>query len=487
MSIEIENRNMSWGEFRFSIVGCLLVRPPARGELHKKLKDLSSQPYQHPTKDELITFGTSTIERWYYKALHSNDPVKALTRKIREDSGHTVSMTDEFLNQLHNQYKNYSNWTYKLHSDNLNAYAEKHNKLDKAPSYSTVIRHMQKKGWDKKKSHKKNQTNGQKKAALRIEQKEIRGFESEYVNELWHLDFHQSRSIVDSNGKWHKANALCILDDHSRLCCHIQWYLNETADALIHGLCQAFHKRGLPRSLMTDNGSAMIANETQNGLKRLGILHKRTLPYSPYQNGKQEVFWATLEGRLMSMLSGVTNLTLKILNTCTQAWIEQEYNKNNHNGIDTSPIESFINSKNVSRPSLESDAYTFAFTQPITRKQRKSDGTVQINGIRFEIPSRFNHFQQLSIRYQSFDLSKAYIVDPKSNKLISVIYPQDKTSNAYKGRRTRSSELDIASNETNKDELPPLMEKYLAEYCATGLPPAYLPKEESNHKEVTDD
>ena len=54
---------------------------------------------------------------------------------------------------------------------------------------------------------------------------------------------------------------LGILDDHSRLCCHLQWYLSETAEDLVHGLSQAIQKRGLPRALMTDNGSAMIAEE----------------------------------------------------------------------------------------------------------------------------------------------------------------------------------------------------------------------------------
>ena len=35
---------------------------------------------------------------------------------------------------------------------------------------------------------------------------------------------------------YHIAKGLCILDDCSRVCCHIQWYLEETAECLIHGL-----------------------------------------------------------------------------------------------------------------------------------------------------------------------------------------------------------------------------------------------------------
>ena len=75
---------------------------------------------------------------------------------------------------------------------------------------------------------------------------------------------------------------------------------------------------------MTDNGAAMLADETVSGLNRLGVLHQTTLPYSPYQNAKQESFWGRVEGRLMPMLEGEPALTLELLNQATQAWVEQE-------------------------------------------------------------------------------------------------------------------------------------------------------------------
>ena len=76
---------------------------------------------------------------------------------------------------------------------------------------------------------------------------------------------------------------LGVIDDRSRLVCHLQWYLDETAQSLVHGLAHAFMQRGLPRALMTDNGTAMLAEEVVGGLARLGIVHQTTLPYSPYQ------------------------------------------------------------------------------------------------------------------------------------------------------------------------------------------------------------
>jgi putative transposase len=64
----------------------------------------------------------------------------------------------------------------------------------------------------------------------------------------------------------------------------------------------------------------MVAAEMTEGLQHLGILGLTTLPYSPQQNAKQEVFWAQVEGRLLPMLEGVPDLTLDLLNEATQAW-----------------------------------------------------------------------------------------------------------------------------------------------------------------------
>jgi putative transposase len=472
---------MTWAQLRFSIIGGLLAKPPSRGELCKELEILAGRHYRHPTEDRWITFGVSTLERWYYRALNAVDPIKALGRKVRSDAGKTTAMSPQVMAALLAQYTNYPDWSYKLHSDNLAALVEERAELGDAPSYSTVIRRMKERGWTQKKSKRRNQTAGQKQAAERLEQREVRSFESEYVNALWHLDFHEGRRIVDVNGQWHTPMALCVLDDRSRLCCHIQWYLNETAEALYHGLTQAFHKRGLPRALMTDNGSAMIAHETQNGLSRLAVLHETTLPYSPYQNGKQEAFWDQLEGRLIKMLSRVEPLTLEFLNRASQAWIEMEYNRCRHDEINETPLDRFLRGPNVSRQAPDGEMIRQAFTVLESRIQRQSDGTIQIKGKRFEVPSRFRHLRKLHIRYQTWDFSTIYLMDERTGTLLSRIYPQYKNKHAHGHRRSLDplSEETLPAAKNNSDPVPPLLRKLMADYAATGLPPAYIPKEES--------
>jgi hypothetical protein len=266
------------------------------------------------------------------------------------------------------------------------------------------------------------------------------------------------------------------------LCCHIQWYYQETAEVLQHGLLQAFMKRGLPRSLMTDNGAAMIARETLNGLSGLSIKHDRTLPYSPYQNGKQESFWGQLEGRLMSMLSRIEPLTLETLNYTTQAWSEMEYNRKRHQEINCAPVDKLLKGPDSSRPTPDSEKMSFAFTIQESRAQRKSDGTLQVKGVRFEVPSRFRHFDRLHIRYQSWNLSHAWLVDERDSTLLAKIYPQDKIKNSDGLRRTLVPLMELPEPETNTDPYPPLLRKLLGDYAATGVPPAYIPMEVDNEQ-----
>ena len=185
---------------------------------------------------------------------------------------------------------------------------------------------------------------------------------------------------------------------------------------------------------LTDNGSAMVAEEVTEGLLRLGIVHERTLPYSPYQNGKQEAFWGTLEGRLMKMLDGVAELTLELLNEATQAWMEIEYNRAVHRETSCSPVERFAQAPDVLRSSPSSESLRDAFRLETKRSQRQSDGTISLEGVRFEIPARYRHFREVTVRYARWDLGRVDLVDEHSGTILAPIYPLDKTANAD-GRR----------------------------------------------------
>jgi transposase InsO family protein len=470
-----------WAHFRFSIVGPLLAAPPGRGELGAELDRLAAKSWRHPTSGRWICCARSTIERWYYQALRERrDPVGALARKVRKDRGTWPSMRPELVDVLSRQYRANPNWSYQLHADNLAVIVEAQPELWPMPSYRTLVRFMKGRGLTKRRRSGPPASPGAARAEQRLEQREVRSYESPYTNALWHLDYHHgSVRVLMADGTWKYPLLLGILDDHSRLCCHTQWFAAETAENLVHGLVQAILKRGLPRALMSDNGSAMLAAETTQGLERLGIVHETTLPYSPYQNGKQESFWGQVEGRLLAMIGNSPDLTLARLNEATLAWIEMEYNRSEHSQLERSPIQCFLNDKDVGRPAPSLEQLQLAFTARATRTQRRSDGTVSVHGKRFEVPVRYGHLPRIHLRVASWNLAHLHLCDPVTGAVIARIYPLDKRRNADAQRRTRTpASTENPDHPADDQPMAPLLRKLMAEYAATGLPPAYIPKDE---------
>ena len=283
-----------WALVRFAVVGALLAAPPERGDLHAALEALAARAWCHPVTGAPTRFGVSTIERWLYQARRAQtDPVGALRKQVRRDAGSRPALREALRAALGAQHAAHPRWSYQLHHDNLRVLAAADPSLGPPPAYATVRRSMKATGLRKRRRLSSKDTAGVRRAERRLEEREVRSDEAAYVHGLWHLDFHiGSLRVLTTAGTWAVPHLLGVLDDRSRLGCHAQWYLAETAETLVHGLAQAIQKRGLPRALMTDNGPAETAAEVTAGLARLGIVHERTLAHSPSQNGKQESFWA---------------------------------------------------------------------------------------------------------------------------------------------------------------------------------------------------
>lgn len=476
---------LAWAHLRFAVVGPLLSAPPAHGELRRAIEVLADKTWRHPVTGEPIHFSARTIERWYYKARRGqHDPVAALRKAIRSDAGRQTALGTAFVGRLLEQYQRHPHWSVKLHVDNLRVQVEEDPALGPLPGYSTVVRFMRARGLHKKRRRSAEDRPGLARAEARRIRCEVRSYEAEYVNGLWHLDFHDgSRAVLTPQGQWIKPALLGVLDDRSRLVGHAQWYWTQTTEDLVHGLSQAFCKWGLPRALMTDNGAAMQAAEFQEGLRRLGIVHQPTLAYSPYQNGKQEALWAPVEGRLLAMLEGVEILTLGLLNEATCAWMEGDYNRAVHAETRCKPVDRYFAGPDVGRPSPSSEALRRAFRQDVQRTQRRSDGTVSLEGVRFEVPNAYRYLRHLTVRYARWNLGGVHLVDPRTDTLLAPIYPIDKARNADGRRRVLEPEpvtpaartLDTPSPGPT-GEMAPLLRKLMTDYAATGIPPAYLPQ-----------
>ncbi|MCP5307607.1 MAG: transposase family protein [Chromatiaceae bacterium] len=456
---------------RFAVIRELLVDPPGHGGLASAIRDLASRTWKLPD-GRLVTFHFSTIESWVYIARNATDPVAALMSDARSDRGSSKIIHGILLDTLESQYRNHPSWTAKLHHKNLAAEIRRAEHLGAViPSYATVRRTLRRQGWSRQ---PKPRTEGQKRAIERRARREVRQFEMPYAHALWHFDFHEgSRRVVLADGTYVKPQLVAFIDDHSRVVCHVQWYLEEDTQRLVHGLRQAILKRGLPRAVLHDNGGAMTSAEFRQGLEDLGIEDNGTLSYSPYQNGKSEAFWDTVESQLIPLLENIDPLDLSTLNRATQAWVEGEYHRERHDEIKMSPLERLTKAKSVERSPPSGEVLTRAFTQKVTRKQRRSDGTLSLCGVRFEVPSHLRALIRLTVRFRRWDLSQAWLVDPRTGDVLARVVPQDLEANASGARRPLAE-----PDPTPPDEVethPAHLAALLEAYAADGMPPGFLP------------
>ena len=172
-------------------------------------------------------------------------------------------------------------------------------------------------------------------------------------------------------------------------------------------------KRGLPRALMTDNGAAMLAEETRQGLQRLAYQHQTTLPYSPYQNGKQEAFWGHCwKAACWNFCAGSKNLKLSFVNQAAQAWVEQDYQRRVHREIKTTPLQRMLNGPDVARPGTRQQTFcAWHLHAASSRTPRRSDATVALTVCATNCPFALLTCRSVFLRHAGWDKSQMTLVD----------------------------------------------------------------------------
>jgi hypothetical protein len=123
----------------------------------------------------------------------------------------------------------------------------------------------------------------------------------------------------------------------------------------------------------------------------------------------------------------------------------------------------------------------------VSRLQRKSDGTITVEGVRYEVPNVYRTLLRPTVRVARWDLSNVDLVDPRRGHHLTTLYPVDKEKNAERRRRALVEPTPVEPAPSPVG-IAPLLRQLMADYAATGLPPAYVPLEHApdHHDEEND-
>lgn len=127
-------------------------------------------------------------------------------------------------------------------------------------------------------------------------------FERERPNDLWQMDFKGEFALVGGG----KCYPLTVLDDRSRFSLCVRAYRNTRGSGVKEALTGVFRRYGLPRELLTDNGTPWAVAPDRSRytrlsawLMRLDVKPIRGRPYHPQTQGKEERFHRTLKAEVL--------------------------------------------------------------------------------------------------------------------------------------------------------------------------------------------
>lgn len=206
-----------------------------------------------------------------------------------------------------------------------------------------------------------------------------RKFEAELPNDLWQSDVMHGPK-VDVDGKQRKTFLTAIIDDHSRLIPHAEFYLSEKLTCYLDVLEQAFLKRGLPRKLYVDNGPAFRSHHLEYITASLNISLIHARPYMPQGKGKIERWFKTVR---TSFLPGFKGQTLDHLNETFDLWVNDVYHQKKHRSIGETPFKRFTSRMECIRPAPDNLKDHF---RNVARRKVAKDRTITFKGCLYEAP-----------------------------------------------------------------------------------------------------
>lgn len=226
-------------------------------------------------------------------------------------------------------------------------------------------------------------------------------FEAAACGDLWTADAWDGPPVAELRGR--HAQLFSILDDHSRLVCHGGFYPDLSEWSFQQCLRAGIARRGLPRRLYVDNGSAFSSGQLKLICARLSIQVVHSRPYRPQGRGKKERFYRTVAEEFAVEADLDQVATLAELNRWWAAWVECVYHDRVHQATGQTPAARWAAGCHHLRPAPHPAALAEAFRWTAERTVTKT-ATVSLHGNAYQVDASLVGYR-IQLRYDPCDLT----------------------------------------------------------------------------------
>ena len=212
------------------------------------------------------------------------------------------------------------------------------------------------------------------------EQRAFGRFECTRPNQMWTGD--TLHGPVIGGGK---SYLFAFLDDHSRAVMGARWAYHDDVVRMAAAFRPALQRRGVPKAIYLDNGSAFVDAWLLRGCAVLGIKLIHSRPGKPEGRGKIERFFRTVRDQfLVEIGDGAGIADLAEMNRLFQAWAETVYHQGVHSETGEAPVARWAKAVPAERAVPDPAALREAFLWSERRKASKT-ALVSLHGNSYQV------------------------------------------------------------------------------------------------------
>jgi putative transposase len=412
--------------FRFAVLGDVLQRDLKYGELKLVLKMLSQKEWINPN-GQAQRFSWKTLEEWYYQ--YKKLGFDGLMPQHRRDRGRLKSLPAEIEQIIIDMKREDSGRSARLILRELQI----NGVLRKGQvSLSTIQRLL-----------KRNGLSGPR---LELDRPARYRWQASLCGELWQTDAVHGPKLFDPrSGREIRVKIFALLDDKSRLITSLRGGFRETQADFLTVLASAVLRRGIPKTILTDNHMSFCGSDVDLCCAKLGIRLTRARPYDGPAKGKIERFWRNLRAQVLDRLDSNKVKTLDDLNVRLNAWVHSEYNRSPHSSLaGKTPLDAWQEDESeiswIEDPSFVEKALVAKLERSI-----KNDSTCSIHGQCYEVPTHLRR-RKIPIYYSALRPQEFWVEDGLTKVVLKVVDPESNFSRSRAGKTKKVSEVKTGFN-----------------------------------------